>query len=98
MGGTSVRVVLGELIKKKEKHEGVRRLLDMSAGRAVGGELSEDLTTRVMGTGPSQVMGRVGQDSQGCSGDSPPQHCPGHLPGGGSSLVRAPGKGAKGVQ
>lgn len=64
----------------------------------MGSFLRTFLTTRVMGTGPSQVMGRVAQDSQGCSGDSPPQHCPGHLPGGGSSLVRAPGKGAKGVQ
>lgn len=35
----------------------------------MGSFLRTFLITRVMGTGPSQVVGRAGQGSQGCSGD-----------------------------
>ena len=42
----------------------------------MGSFLSTFLITRVTGTGHSQTVGRAGQNTQGCSEDSPPPALP----------------------
>ena len=69
----------------------------MSAGRAAGGELSEDLSDNQGHGNRALPSGRAGGPGLPRL-QWRPQHGLGRLPGGGSSLARAPGKGAEEVQ